>query len=315
MSNDKVALRPRRLGHANIFVSELERSMAFYQQVCGLTDVFREPGIQMGFLSNGNSHHDVGLMQVMNKPRIGRDGHVQIPQGRGTRPGLNHLGFEMENEAELVAAYQRAQKAGTALNRVVDHGMSHSIYLFDPEGTLLEFYADVIEDWRGFYASNENQLITGDWRPDAAKAERRPLYVAEFEPSRVAGAALSPRRTAQAVLAVEDLAAMAAFYTDVAGLTPVAGSVAEGILVLAGGAGEPSLTLAACRPGEAPGLRKVGFELTAGSDLGAARAALAKSGVQPVAASATSVTVADPDGLQLEFYVGARDGAATRAAA
>ena len=90
---------PRRLAHGNFFVRDVEASLDFYQRVCGLTLVFREPGIQAVFLSNGNSHHDVALMGVSAEARVGRDGQVQVPRGRGTLPGLNHLGFEMATEA------------------------------------------------------------------------------------------------------------------------------------------------------------------------------------------------------------------------
>ena len=57
-----VRFHPRRLGHANLFVSDLDRSMRFYSAVCGLEEVRREPAIRIGFLSNGNTHHDVGLV-------------------------------------------------------------------------------------------------------------------------------------------------------------------------------------------------------------------------------------------------------------
>ena len=46
-------LKPRRLGHVNLFVSDLERAMAFYEDVAGFHEIFREPDIQAGFLSNG----------------------------------------------------------------------------------------------------------------------------------------------------------------------------------------------------------------------------------------------------------------------
>jgi len=36
-----VRFAPRRLGHANIFVGELERSMRFFNQVCGIEEVRR----------------------------------------------------------------------------------------------------------------------------------------------------------------------------------------------------------------------------------------------------------------------------------
>ena len=71
MGNSSVMFSPRRLGHANLFVGELERSSDFYTNVCGLTEVFREPPIKAIFLSNGSSHHDVALIEVSKRARKG----------------------------------------------------------------------------------------------------------------------------------------------------------------------------------------------------------------------------------------------------
>ncbi|MDA0261987.1 MAG: VOC family protein [Proteobacteria bacterium] len=97
-----VMFSPRRIGHANLFVGELKRSMHFYNKIAGFEEVFNEPHIPAGFLSNGNTHHDLGLIQVQKGAQvIGRDGHVQIPTGRGIEAGLNHFGWEMECEKDL----------------------------------------------------------------------------------------------------------------------------------------------------------------------------------------------------------------------
>ena len=73
-----VKFSPRRLAHANIFVGQLERSLAFYHDVCGIEIVGTELGIRAGFLSNGNSHHDVGCVEIASAERVGRDGHVIV---------------------------------------------------------------------------------------------------------------------------------------------------------------------------------------------------------------------------------------------
>jgi catechol 2,3-dioxygenase len=306
-TDEKIRLRPRRLAHGNIFVSDLETSMRFYKEVCGIQEVFREPGIMAGFLSNGNSHHDIGLMQAANQPRVGRDGHVQIPTGRGHSAGLNHLGFEMENERELVSAHERAKARGFSFHRTTDHGISHSLYVFDPEGTLLEFYADAIEDWRSFFADKENELISGPWSPDPAKASPHPLYTTKFDPAIVSGAPLKPRRVSRATLIVQDLPKEIAFYSDVAGLDCVAGGAHDGYAVFAGAIGEHTLALFAAVNGAQAGLHHLGFELSSDKDLAAGAEALRGAGIPLVleidAPNKRSLVIADPDGLKLEFYV------------
>src|SRR4051812_24150510 len=200
-----VRFAPRRLGHANIFVGDLERSMRFYTDVCGVEEVRREPGIGAGFLSNGATHHDLGLMQASGGTRIGRDGHVQVSSGRGERAGLNHFGWEMDTEAALVAAWKRAAAAGVAIHRLTDHQLSHSVYLFDPEGNLHEFYADALKDWRTIFNPTREDLISGDWDPTAAAPMQEPNWHAKPEVRRVKGAVFHPISITHAGLAVRDL--------------------------------------------------------------------------------------------------------------
>ena len=112
-----VEIAPQRLGHLNLFVTDYEKSGQFYSKVCGFQEVFREPGISMIFMSNGNTHHDLGLMEITTGDRIGKDGHVQVAAGNGRTPGLNHLGFEMRTEQQLVDAYRRAKSKNVPINR------------------------------------------------------------------------------------------------------------------------------------------------------------------------------------------------------
>ena len=74
-----------------MFVGELERSMEFYTKVCGLSEVFREPPIKAGFLSNGSSHHDVALIEISARARKAGDGSSLISEKRGMRPGTEPL--------------------------------------------------------------------------------------------------------------------------------------------------------------------------------------------------------------------------------
>lgn len=172
---EKVAFRPRRLGHVNLYVSDLEASLSFYERHCGLARVRMESAIGAGFLSNGNTHHDLGLIEISRgQDRHGRDGHVQIQSTRGRQPGLNHLGWEMENQAALVQAYERMRAAGMAPQALYDHIISHAVYVPDPDGNVHEFYADSMKDWESVF-----NLTMTTWSPAAgirlpASARPRP---------------------------------------------------------------------------------------------------------------------------------------------
>lgn len=297
--------RPRRLAHVNLFVSDLGRSLEFYTTVCGLTPVFEEPGIATVFLSNGNSHHDLALMEISEQARVGRDGNVQVSRGRGRAAGLNHLGWELASEAELVDAIRRVRATGARLHRTVDHQISHSAYLFDPDGTYLEMYADASDDWHAVYAENSGRLITGNWDPEGAPADPRERFTADPDYTVVDGAALHPLCTARACLAVADLDSALDFYHRLGGLT-VLRSGPEGA-VLGGTLGLPDLTLLRAGDGLEPGLSHFGLRLREEADLAAGAARAAAAGVEPVAtvdaAHKKSVVLRDPDGVLVEFLV------------
>ena len=127
----EVRFSPRRLGHANMFVGDFERSFDFYHRLCGFEVAFGEQGgRKSALMSNGNTHHDIAISQVRedSEPVIGRGGHVQIPKGRGIQPGLNHFGWELEHQKALVDAYHRAQETGLELHRVADpHGVTQHL--------------------------------------------------------------------------------------------------------------------------------------------------------------------------------------------
>jgi catechol 2,3-dioxygenase len=303
----EIRFSPRRVAHGNFFVSDLEASMRYYNEVLGLREVFREPGIGAGFLSNGSSHHDVGLIQVTDKTLTGRDGQVQVSSERGRTPGLNHIGFEMETEAELVAAYERARDAGVAIHRTVNHQISHSVYLFDPDGNYLEFYADADQDWRAIYEAHAGELITGNWKPDLQAASTTPKYVAAPEFATVTNAALTPRRAARVSLLVSDLSTLLAFYDQVVGLTLVAGGVDDGFAVLSGAIGNWDVGLFQVEATSPCGLHHFGFELGTSDELDEAVRRLERQGVEPEIrlshATKESVAVLDRDGILLEFFI------------
>lgn len=308
-----IRFAPRRLAHGNFFVRDVEASQDFYERVCGLTLVFREPGIQAVFLSNGNSHHDVALMGISQQARVGRDGQVQVPQGRGAAPGLNHVGFEMATEAHLVAAYRRAVQAGLPLHRTADHQIAHSVYLFDPEGNYLEMYADATRDWRGIYEEVGDQLLTGVWDPEAALPNQEPLFDPDPDYARVDAALLHPIRSSRATFAVRDLHQAVTFYTEVAGLHLLAGGSEDGYAVLGGEVGGPDVGLIAAGAAIQPGLHHFGLQL--GEDeLAEAKDRLAANGVPVQVEIDTpakhSIVIADPDGMLLEFFVPRPGGAA-----
>ena len=66
-----------------------------------------------------------------------------------SEPGLYHIGFKISDSTEeLKKAYRELKEKGVKILGSTDHGITHSLYVADPDGNELELYADVSDEWR-----------------------------------------------------------------------------------------------------------------------------------------------------------------------
>lgn len=136
-STDTTSGGVKELGHIVLYVRDLERSVRFYRDVLGWRQVAPETaiGFPAAMFSGGRTHHELLLIEV-------GAGAAPIPAGR--RVGLYHFGLKVgESDDELRAALTRLEQAGIHLTGTADHGMTHSLYLTDPDGNEIELYIDV----------------------------------------------------------------------------------------------------------------------------------------------------------------------------
>lgn len=145
------------LGHYVLYVKAMTPMVKFYTDVVGLKVVGTTFGGRATALSGGRTHHELLLLEV---------GHAPGPL-QGHRVGLYHTGWCIgTDDADLVAAKARCVDAGVHIVGQSDHGVSHSVYVVDPDGNEVELYVDV----EGF-----------DWKNDATWLEYpvRPLHLEE----------------------------------------------------------------------------------------------------------------------------------------
>ena len=303
-----VIFKPRRLGHANLWVEDLKRFEEWYGNVCGLNREFWEPDLVASFLGTGNTPHDLGAIQVTGgKARYGRDGLLQIPEGIGTTVGLGHLAWEMQNERDLVESYKRAKTAGIAIHMTVDHQVAHSIYLPDPDNNVIEFYCDTVKDWRRVL-QGEMALITGAWTP----GETEPFTDSRFDETpeirTLAAAPIHPRRVTHAVLTTQNMPELVRFYRSVAGMVPVYSAADGSVVCLAGTAKGYRFHLAICAHNGAgrSGYHHLAFELADTEATDEAEKAVRQRGINPEATVDNKYKrgffLRDPDGMRVEFY-------------
>ena len=124
-------IHAERIGHVVLKVRNLERSRRFYTEILGMEVMGEVPGVV--FLSNGGrDHHEIGLAEI----------GAEAPDPPPLAVGLVHVAFRLRSEADLRAAYDELKANGVEISYTVNHGVTKSVYFFDPDGNELEVYAD-----------------------------------------------------------------------------------------------------------------------------------------------------------------------------
>ncbi len=144
----------RRLNHAVLFVSSLERSLAFYRDIFGFKVIAREG--RMAFLraEKSENHHDLGLLEMGDKA-------LKPPRGS---TGLYHLAWELSDIKELAAARELLTKA-KAFTGESDHGATKSVYGADPDGNEFELMVLLPKAEWGRYESVA-PVMPLDWKKE-----------------------------------------------------------------------------------------------------------------------------------------------------
>lgn len=136
-------MQVHELGHLVLYVRDLERSRRFYRDVLGWTEIAGDTPLSFpaAAFSSGRTHHELLLIEV--GPNA-----AAVPEGR--RVGLYHFGLKIgTTDDELRAAVEQLKTAGVTIVGATDHGVTHSVYILDPDGSEIELFIDVQpEIWR-----------------------------------------------------------------------------------------------------------------------------------------------------------------------
>ncbi|HEY5194295.1 MAG TPA: VOC family protein [Solirubrobacteraceae bacterium] len=201
-----------RVGAVHLTVSDLERSVDYYENVIGLS--VRERAGSRAMLGVGGE--DLLVL-------------VEQPGARSSRGhcGLYHFALLLPQRADLARWLAHAARGRVALVGLADHFVSEAIYLSDPDGHGIEIYWDwPREVWEGRVAERMTTLpldtasLFGEL-PDPASEpfDRLP-----------SGTAMGHIH-----LCVADIPQTVAFYRDVLGFALMASLGGQAAFLSAGG--------------------------------------------------------------------------------
>jgi catechol 2,3-dioxygenase len=127
----------KRVGHLVLSARDIRRSRQFFEQVLGLPVVAENERGMVFFSTNvKDNHHMLALMPA-------REG-AAMPTA--DQVGMQHVSFELGSFAELQDAWRALRKHGVPIDHTVYHGITKSIYFYDPDGNRLELYCNVPEE-------------------------------------------------------------------------------------------------------------------------------------------------------------------------
>jgi catechol 2,3-dioxygenase len=195
-----------RLGPVHLTVTDVDRSVGFYQDAIGLSLHHREDSRA----AMGAGEED---LVVLHGSPFARE--------PGRTAGLYHFALLHPSREELGRALMRLTAAGARVEGASDHGISEAIYLPDPDGNGIELAADrPRHEWTARWDVNPEPL---DLRSLIAPLATEPTR-------RRADAAL---KVGHLHLHVGDIEHALAFYRDVIGfdvqvLLPTAAFVSAG---------------------------------------------------------------------------------------
>lgn len=132
--NDEKLHSDTNLGYVNLRVSDLARSLDFYQRAVGL-QTEEQSRDHASLCAGGNK-----LLVLSELP-----GAVKIPR----RSGLYHLAILTPSRQALGKSLRNLIDTNTEIQGGADHLVSEAIYLADPDGNGIEIYRDrPREEWR-----------------------------------------------------------------------------------------------------------------------------------------------------------------------
>jgi catechol 2,3-dioxygenase len=167
------------INHLVINVRDIEESHRFYTEILGLTEVGRltarpeRPNPpKMRFYSGDHdgklTHHDIALVENPNlPPPPAKWGMFDMPVA------INHIAIALPSREAWLKQLAFMQSRGIEFKRRVNHGVTHSLYITDPNGYGVELLYELPRQmWEGDINEALNWVENLPTEGEAALADR-----------------------------------------------------------------------------------------------------------------------------------------------
>ncbi len=132
---------PEAVNHLVLNVKDMERSHDFWTRIIGFRQVGEirrpeRPNFWMRFYQGAaGNHHDLALAQVMDPAAVGEAERWSMA---ARRTGINHVAIKWPDRASWLKQVAWMQSQGVPFHACIEHGMTHSVYVSDPDGHGIE---------------------------------------------------------------------------------------------------------------------------------------------------------------------------------
>ena len=155
---------PKKLSHIVLQTNRRREMIDWYCTVLGAEILYEAEHIS--FVSYDDEHHRVAFLDPGPLAEREPDG----PRA-GKEAGLHHVAFTFGGLDDLIDNYQRLQQIGIRPHRCVNHGMTTSMYYYDPDRNQVELLFD------NFYTAREGR----EWMMNRSESDKNPVGI-DFDP-------------------------------------------------------------------------------------------------------------------------------------
>lgn len=141
-------MKIKRIHHVAYRCNDAKETVAFYRDLLGMDFLMafsenevpstKEPDPYMHVFLDAGQGNVLAFFELPNAAPMGKDPN--------TPDWVQHIAFEVEDVAAVMAAKSKAEAAGLDVVGPTDHGIFKSVYFFDPNGHRLEITANTRTD-------------------------------------------------------------------------------------------------------------------------------------------------------------------------